>query len=76
MPLMIFVATLSYSRMSYVCFAEKQDREHPFHCLVQAFEYFEGVPQKVLFDNMKTIINRRSGPEIEWNEKFLDFVDH
>ncbi|MCP3029721.1 IS21 family transposase, partial [Halobacillus sp. A5] len=25
-PLMIFVATLSYSRMSYVCFAEKQDR--------------------------------------------------
>ncbi len=25
---------------------------------------------------MKTIINRRSGPEVEWNEKFLDIVDH
>ncbi|MGV2620739.1 UNVERIFIED_CONTAM: DDE-type integrase/transposase/recombinase [Halobacillus marinus] len=62
--------------MSYICFAEKQDREHLLHCLVQAFEYFGGVPQKVLFDNMKTIINRRSGTEIEWNEKFLDFVDH
>ncbi|REJ07972.1 IS21 family transposase [Halobacillus trueperi] len=75
-PLMIFVATLSYSRMSYVCFAERQDREHLLHCLVDAFEYFGGVPEKVLFDNMRTIINRRSGSEVEWNEKFLDFVDH
>ena len=75
-PLMIFVATLSYSRMSYVCFAERQDREHLLHCLVNAFEYFGGVPEKVLFDNMKTIINRRSGSEVEWNEKFLDFVDY
>jgi len=75
-PLMIFVATLSYSRMSYACFAERQDREHLLHCLGNAFEYFGGVPQKVLFDNMRTIINRRHGPEIEWNERFLDFVDH
>ena len=75
-PLMIFVATLSYSRMSYACFAERQDREHLLHCLNNAFEYFGGLPQKILFDNMKTIINRRNGLEIEWNEKFLDFVDH
>ncbi len=75
-PLMIFVATLSYSRMSYACFAERQDREHLLHCLTNAFEYFGGVTEKVMFDNMKTIINRRSGPEVEWNEKFLDFVDH
>lgn len=75
-PLMIFVTTLSYSRMSYACFVERQDREHLFHCLVNAFEYFGGVTQKVLFDNMKTIINRRNGPEIEWNERFLDLVDH
>ncbi|WLD93353.1 IS21 family transposase [Alkalihalobacillus sp. AL-G] len=75
-PLMIFVATLSYSRMSYACFAERQDREHLLYCLTNAFEYFGGVTEKVMFDNMKTIINRRSGPEVEWNEKFLDFVDH
>lgn len=75
-PLMIFVATLSYSRMSYACFAERQDREHLFYCLSQAFEYFGGVTQKVMFDNMKTIINRRNGSEVEWNDKFLDFVDH
>jgi transposase len=74
--LVIFVATLSYSRLSYACFAERQDREHLLHCLGNAFEYFGGVTEKVLFDNMKTIINRRNGSEIEWNERFLDFVDH
>ena len=48
-PLMIFVDTLSYSRMSYVCFSEKQDQEQLFQCLINAFEYFGGVTQKVLF---------------------------
>lgn len=75
-PLVIFVATLSYSRMSYACFAEKQDREHLLYCLANAFDYFGGVAQKVLFDNMRTIINRRAGSEIEWNDRFLDFADH
>lgn len=29
-----------------------------------------------MFDNMRTIVNRRSVSDVEWNEKFLDFVDH
>lgn len=53
---MIFVATLSYSHMSYKYFAKRQDREHLFHCMTNAFEYFGGIPAKVLFDNMKTIV--------------------
>jgi len=75
-PLQIFVSTLSYSRMSYACFAFKQDREHLYHCLANAFEYFGGVTRKVMFDNMRTIINSRNGLEVEWNNKFLDFVDY
>lgn len=74
--LQILVATLSYSRLSYACFALRQDREHLFHCLANAFEYFGGVTEKILFDNMRTIINGRTGLEVEWNEKFLDFVDY
>ncbi|WP_408007519.1 DDE-type integrase/transposase/recombinase [Pseudalkalibacillus sp. A8] len=54
-PLMIFVATLSYSRMSYACFAERQNREHLLHCLTNAFEYFGGVTEKVMFDNIKKL---------------------
>lgn len=30
----------------------------------------------MLFDDMRTIVNRRTGSESEWNDRFLDFVDH
>jgi transposase len=51
----MFVATLGYSRMKYAEFTISQDQEHVLQCLMNSFKYFGGVPQKVLFDNMRTV---------------------
>lgn len=71
-----FVATLSWSRLRYVEFRQRQDVETLLACLVGAFRYFGGVPQTMLTDNMKTVVLARQGPDIRWNPRFLDFASH
>ena len=58
-PLMAFVATLGYSRSSWVRFTTDERADTWFGCLRQAFIYFGGVPQHVLFDNAGAIIIER-----------------
>jgi transposase len=38
--------------------------------MVNAFAYFGGVPEKVLTDNMKTVIIGRNGGQPIWNTAF------
>ncbi|HET8705211.1 MAG TPA: IS21 family transposase [Pseudomonadales bacterium] len=58
-PLSAFVATLGYSRMSFVRFVSDESFDSVKQCLLAAFDYFGGVPQEVLFDNMKTVVLTR-----------------
>ncbi len=51
-----FVATLGYSRMTFVVFVTDERIETVLSCLRQTFVAFGGVPQHVLFDNMKTAV--------------------
>jgi transposase len=48
-----FVATLGYSRASYVEFVTDEKLETLLACHGNAFDYFGGVPREVLYDNMK-----------------------
>jgi transposase len=59
-PLSAFIATLGYSRMSYVEFVTNQRIETLLECLLHAFEYFNGLTQELLFDNMKTVVLTRN----------------
>jgi transposase len=54
-----FIATLGYSRMSYVEFVNNERLETLLGCLINAFEYFGGSTQQLLFDNMKTVVLKR-----------------
>ncbi|QBQ54426.1 IS21 family transposase [Nitrosococcus wardiae] len=54
-----FVATLGYSRASYVEFVTDERLETLLSCHEQAFEAFGGVPLRVLYDNMKTVVLQR-----------------
>lgn len=46
-------------------------------CHMNVFDYFQGVPQRILNDNMKTAaIGRRENGQVDWNTKFLDFAQH
>lgn len=54
-----FVATLGYSRMTYVHFVPDESFYSVHDSLLLAFDYFGGVPDEILFDNMKTAVIER-----------------
>ncbi|WP_019123990.1 IS21 family transposase [Brevibacillus massiliensis] len=74
--LYMFVAILGYSRMKYMEFTRSQDQEHLLRCLINSFQYFGGVPQKVLFDNMKTVTDGREAGLVKWNKRFAEFASY
>lgn len=58
-PLKAFVATLGYSRATFVRFCSREDSESWLSGLREAFAYFGGVPDETLFDNAGAIITQR-----------------
>lgn len=78
-PLSAFVATLGFSRASYIEFVSNEKLPTLIECHKRAFDYFGGVPEEVLYDNMKTVILDRDtyGPGIHrFNKGMLDFAGH
>jgi len=59
-PLYAFVATLGFSRDSFVVFTTSQAFPVLRECHEAAFFYFGGVPREVLYDNMKTVVLERN----------------
>jgi transposase len=58
-PLLAFVATLGYSRSSFVRFTVSEDAATLCECLREALVYFGGVPAHVLLDNASTMVIER-----------------
>ncbi len=58
-PLLAFVATLGYSRSSFVRFTVAEDAITLCTCLREALAYFGGVPAHVLLDNASTMVTER-----------------
>ena len=70
-----FVMTLGYSRMMYLEFTTRMDVSIWLRCHQHAFEYFGGVPEEMLHDNLKTaVLSRGAGGKIHWNPRYLDFA--
>jgi transposase len=59
--LLAFVATLGFSRATFVRFSRSELFADLRDGLIAAFDYFGGVPREVLFDNTKTVIIERDG---------------
>jgi transposase len=77
-PLVAFVATLGYSRATFVIFGRSEDLEAFRAGLREAFDYFGGVPEHVLFDNPKTVVIERDayGEGLHrWNEGLRELAD-
>lgn len=71
-----FVMVMSYSRKMYVEMTVSQCLEDFLGGHVRAFRYFGGVPQKLLYDNLKSVCLARIGSEIRFNPRFLEFSGH
>ena len=70
-----FVMVMSYSRAMYVEFVDRQDTATLIRCHIHAFEYFGGVPEHILYDNLKPVVlGRDEGGQPVWNQRFLDFA--
>lgn len=75
--LSFFVMVLCYSRKLYVEFTVSETMEHFLACHQHAFEFFGGVPEKIMVDNLKSAVLRRViGETPVFNPKYKDFADH
>jgi transposase len=43
---------------------------------LHAFHYFQGVAKRIRYDNLKSVVVNRIGPNIQFNRRFLDFAAH
>jgi len=75
--LSFFVMVLCDSRLMYVEFTVSQTMEHFLACHQHAFQFFGGVPKKVMVDNLKSAVLRRQvGQAPVFNPRYLDFSRH
>ena len=75
--LSFFVMVLCYSRMMYVEFTVLQTMEHFLSCHQNAFQFFGGVPQKIMVDNLKSaVLSRITGSDPVYNPRYIDFSNH
>jgi hypothetical protein len=71
-----FVLTLGWSRASYLRFTISSDTTWFIRCHLHAFAYLGGVPRYLLYDNLKSVVERRDADGIvHWKPRFLDFAD-
>jgi len=65
-----FVMVLAYSRMTWVSFTTSMDLPTLIAAHQEAFAFFGGIPQEILYDNMKQVRLSRD----RWNPLFVDFA--
>ena len=77
-PLLAFVATLGYSRASFVRFTSDETAETLCACVREALVSFGGAPCHVLFDNAKTVVVERDAygeGQHRWHRSLLTLSD-
>jgi len=73
----VFVMRLCYSRKIFVMAFPNQKQEAFFAGHVAAFHHFQGVPQRLTYDNLKAAVFRiLAGRERQEQEKFIAFRSH
>jgi len=71
-----FVMTLAYSRMSFLRFFYGMRMREFKQGHMEAFEFFGGVSDSVLIDNLKAGVTERIGSLIRFNDQYLEFASH
>jgi transposase len=77
--LSVFIATLGWSRATYIEFVTDERLETLLGCHERGSYFFGGVPREVLHDNMRTVVSDRDryGPGLHrYNRTVLDFAHH
>src|SRR5208337_2697793 len=72
------LCVLAYSRYLHVGFYRDERQSTLFEGLARAFDAFQGVAHRVVFDNMTTVVLVRIGKDRKplWHPRLLDFARH
>jgi transposase len=75
--LSFFVMVLAFSRQMFVEFTVSQTMEHFLACHQHAFAAFNGVPGRLMVDNLKSaVLKRLVGCAPVFNPRYRDFARH
>lgn len=69
-----FASQLQYSRLVHVRLVEDETAETVCHSLVEAYTYFGGMPLLGVFDNARSIVTKREGKHVTWQDTFAWFT--
>lgn len=72
----LFVLLLGFSRAMYAELVPHCTLEAFMDAHIRAFQYLGGVPQEILYDNMKHVVISRSGGQVSLNTEFVHFAHH
>jgi len=75
-PLVAFVMVLGFSRALFVRFFHDLTTSSFLEGHVRAFESFGGVPRRILYDNLKSVVIERSGDAIRFSDDILHLAAH
>lgn len=75
-PLYCFLLILGYSRTRYIEFVTDMSTNTLIRCHANAFRYFGGYPEEILYDNMKQVVVKRllKQEDSTLNRQFEDFA--
>ena len=71
-----FLMILGYSRTRYIEFVTDMSTDTLIRCHINAFRYYGGYPEEILYDNMKQVVIKRlmKQEESTLNRQFEDFA--
>jgi transposase len=72
----VFVSVLGYSGLTYVRACMSQRKEDFLSCIVNAIEYYGGVPRVLVPDNLKSAVDKADKYEPGINKDLLDLGNH
>lgn len=68
---------LAYSRQMFVAAYPRETQEMVLDAHVRAFAFFGGVPKRMVYDNLKTVVDTiLVGKERQFNRRFLTLANH
>lgn len=72
----VLVAVLCYSRMCYIEFSLSERKADFYRCISNALRFFGGVPQKIIFDNLKAAVLFGAGRHATLHPEFSELCGY
>jgi Transposase and inactivated derivatives len=75
-PAQVFVGVLGGSGLTFAYAVPSQKTHDWIECHIKMFDFFGGIPQQVVPDNLKSAIIKHSREEVITNAAYADWAEH